>query len=85
VTKPEWSERVAALRKKLKLKQAEFAEAFGVTQAAVSRWECGKKEPSFENYIRMGNMAADPDCFWFWVKAGVDVDRIRSLILQKER
>jgi hypothetical protein len=55
----------------------EFAKRFNVTQAAVSRWESGVKEPSTENYIRMGNLAREPGCYWFWKKAGVDVDRIR--------
>lgn len=80
MTVPEWAERVAALRKKLELKQIEFAQRFHVTQAAVSRWESGVKEPSVENYIRMGNIAPDPECFWFWEKAGVDINRIRALL-----
>jgi DNA-binding XRE family transcriptional regulator len=80
VTVPEWAERVAALRKKLGLKQVEFARKFHVTQAAISLWESGAKQPSVENYIRMGNMASEPECFWFWEKAGVDVNRIRSLL-----
>jgi transcriptional regulator with XRE-family HTH domain len=78
VTLPEWATRVRALRKALGLKQLEFATRFSVTQAAVSRWENGSKEPSAENYIRMGNMAHEPECFWFWKKAGLDVSRIRT-------
>jgi len=79
-TLPDWAQQVAALRKKLGLKQVEFAEKFGVTQPAVSRWETGEIEPSLEHYIRMGNMAPEPGCFWFWEKAGVDVNRIRNLL-----
>jgi len=81
VTVPDWALRVRALRKSLDLKQVEFAARFSVTQAAVSRWENGTKEPSPENYIRMANMAAKPACFWFLEKAGVDVPRLRRLIL----
>ena len=55
----------------------DFAEKFSVTQAAVSRWENGIKEPSTDNYIKMGNMASRPVCFWFWEKAGIDLSRIR--------
>jgi DNA-binding transcriptional regulator YiaG len=75
---PEWAQRVAQLRKKLGLKQVEFAARFSVTQAAISGWESGRKEPSVENYVRMGNIADDPDCYWFWEKAGVDINRIRN-------
>ena len=85
VTTPEWSQRVRALRKRLKLKQVEFAARFQVTQAAVSRWENGAKEPSAENYIRMGNIAGEPDCFWFWEKAGLDLSRVRTVLEGKPR
>jgi transcriptional regulator with XRE-family HTH domain len=77
---PEWAQRVTALRRKLGLKQAEFGKHFSVTQAAVSKWENGQKEPSAANYIRMGNLSMDQsECFWFWQKAGVDINRIRIL------
>jgi DNA-binding transcriptional regulator YiaG len=78
MTTPEWSQRVRALRQRLQLKQVDFAAHFAVTQAAVSRWEHGTKEPSAENYIRMGNIAGEPECFWFWKKAGMDLSRIRT-------
>jgi hypothetical protein len=84
VTVPDWALRVRALRKSLDLKQVEFAVRFSVTQAAVSRWESGTKEPSPENYIRMANMAAKPACLWFLEKAGVDVPRLRTLILNEK-
>jgi transcriptional regulator with XRE-family HTH domain len=84
VVLPEWAQRVAALRKELGLKQVDFAAKFGVTQAAISRWERGAKEPSAEIYIRMGNIAAKPACFWFLEKAGLDVSRLRSLFLEEK-
>jgi len=67
---------VVTLRKKLGLLQVQFAERVDVKQASVSRWENGSGEPSVENYIRMGNLADDADCIWFWEQAGVDVKRI---------
>lgn len=43
---PEWSaERIAALRDKLGLTQAEMAEELGVRQQTVSEWETGRYEP----------------------------------------
>ena len=85
MTEAEWAHRVAGLRRKLNLTQVEFAKIFGVTQAAVSRWESGTKEPSIENYIRMGNIAAESDCRWFWEKAGVDVNRVVTLLGQQQK
>ena|SRR5438067_3230361 len=85
VALPDWAQRVGTLRKELGLKQVQFAAKFGVTQAAISRWESGAKEPSAENYIRMGNMAAKPGCFWFLEKAGVDVTRLRRLFLEEKQ
>jgi DNA-binding XRE family transcriptional regulator len=76
--RPEWAQKVRELRESLGLRQVDFAAKFSVTQAAISRWETGIKEPSTDNYIKMGNMASKPSCFWFWEKAGFDLARIRS-------
>jgi DNA-binding XRE family transcriptional regulator len=80
VPKPEWASKVVALRKHLGLLQAEFGQLFAVRQSSVSRWENGGKEPSVENYIRMGNLADENNCLWFWERAGVDVKRIERWI-----
>jgi DNA-binding transcriptional regulator YiaG len=77
-TRPEWAQKVTELRKSLGLRQVDFAAKFSVTQAAISRWETGIKEPSTENYLKMGNIASRPSCFWFWERAGVDLTRIQS-------
>jgi len=69
-----------ALRKELGESQATFAKRFNVTQTTVSYWESGRKEPSVKNYIRMGNVAEQTSCYWFWKKGGVDVDRMRILL-----
>ena len=79
MTRPEWANRIVALRKQLGLLQTQFAERLQVTQAAVSRWESGDSEPSPENYIRMANLADEMNCVWFWERAGVDVIRIQRL------
>ena len=84
-TTPEWAQHVEALRKELGLKQVDFAKRFNVTQAAISRWESGTKEPSVENYIRMGNAARPPECYWFWKRAGFDIERLRILISEELR
>lgn len=77
---PEWAQRVFTLRHKLGLLQVQFADQLAVKQASVSRWESGSREPSVENYIRMGNLADEADCIWFWERAGVDMTRIERWI-----
>lgn len=72
LAKLEWAEKITALRSRLGLRQAEFAQKFGVTQAAVSRWESGTKEPGKQIYAEMGNIAGEPDCWYFWKRAGLD-------------
>ncbi len=75
VQKPEWAQRVRALRLSLGMSQGAFGERFGgVSGVAVSNWERGKNEPKAANYIRMGNMALRwRERLWFWGKAGVDI------------
>ena len=79
MARPEWANRIVALRKQLGLLQTQFAERLQVTQAAVSRWESGASEPSAENYIRMANLADEMNCLWFLEHIGVDVSRIERL------
>jgi transcriptional regulator with XRE-family HTH domain len=84
VARPEWADRIVALRKQLGLLQTQFAERLQVTQAAVSQWESGASEPSAEAFIRMANLADEINCLWFWEQAGVDVDRIERLAATRE-
>ncbi len=37
----------------------------------VSRWERGETEPSSSSYIRLGVLAGDPMCWYFWGRAGL--------------
>ena len=46
---------------------------------AVSRWERGVNEPPADCYIRLGILAGNPDCWFFWQRAGLhksDVKRV---------
>lgn len=46
---------------------------------AVSRWERGTMEPSGSAYLKLGNIAGDPLCWYFWRRAGLttaDVMRV---------
>jgi SOS-response transcriptional repressor LexA/DNA-binding XRE family transcriptional regulator len=77
---PPWALKVAALRRKLGLTQAAFGERLQYSAMAVSRWERGSHEPVAACYIRMGNLAGTPDCWFFWQSAGLAVsDVVRRL------
>lgn len=77
--RPAWSIKIENLRRGRNLNQAEFGGQLGISAMAVSRWERGVAEPSGEIYIRLGNLAGDPLCWFFWKQAGLrlsDVTRV---------
>jgi SOS-response transcriptional repressor LexA len=76
---PEWARTIRAVRRKLRLSQAELAEKLETTAMAISRWERGEFEPSADAYIRFGKLMGDPLCWFFWGRAGLstaDVMRV---------
>jgi transcriptional regulator with XRE-family HTH domain len=76
---PEWSRKISTFRKALKLSQGELGKRLRASAMAVSRWERGESEPPAEVYIRLGNIADDPLCWFFWGRAGLstaDVMRV---------
>jgi transcriptional regulator with XRE-family HTH domain len=76
---PEWSRKVIDFRQALKLTQGELGKRLKTSAMAVSRWERGETEPAAESYIRLGNLAGDPLCWFFWARAGLstaDVMRV---------
>jgi transcriptional regulator with XRE-family HTH domain len=70
VRSPEWSRRILALREGLQLTQASFASRLHYSSMALSRWERGTHEPTAQSYIQLGNLAGEPQCWWFWGRAG---------------
>ena len=58
------------------MNKARFAQALGVTHPLVSQCEGGRKIPSTDLLVRLGNVAAQKELHaeaeWFWAKAGVD-------------
>jgi len=68
--RPEWSKAILELRQQLGLNQATFGERSHSSAMAVSRWERGVLEPQSRSYIELGNMAGDPQCWYFWERAG---------------
>src|ERR1700747_1941751 len=76
---PEWSRKILAFRQTLKLPQSELGKRLKTSAMAVSRWERGGADPPADAYIRLGNIAADPLCWFFWGRAGLstaDVMRV---------
>ena len=76
---PEWARTIRAVRRKLRLSQAELAEKLETSAMAISRWERGEFEPSADAYLRLGKLMGDPLCWFFWGRAGLttaDVMRV---------
>lgn len=49
-------EKIRALREAKGLSQNDLAEALGIDQSAVSKWESGKAEPTLFNVRRLANI-----------------------------
>ncbi len=80
LAKPEWAEKIEKLREKLGLNQASLARLLHVSPMAVSRWERAVNEPEAGYYIQMGTLAGEPDCWYFWQRAGLpSSDLMRAL------
>lgn len=78
-SRPKWAERVENLRRDMKYNQATLGKKLGFSAMAISRWERGVQEPPAESYIQLGNMVGDPQCWYFWGRAGLhsgDVVRV---------
>jgi len=84
VAKPEWANRIEALRKKLGLTGAAFAQRIGVSPMAISRWQQGSDRPTGENLIQLGRLAGDPDCWYFWEQAGLSKSDIARMLPELE-
>ncbi len=59
------------------LTQAKFAELLHVAQPMVSAWEAGRELPSSADlWIKFGEFAGYPDCYWFWERAGLNRQKL---------
>lgn len=71
MAKPQWPTEIEALKKKLGLSGTAFAQRLGASPMSISYWLRGQQRPSPEYFIRMGNLAGDPQCWFFWEMAGL--------------
>lgn len=62
---------ITRLRQRLGLSQTAFGYEVRSSAMGVSRWERGAQEPPSHSYIELGNLAGDPDCWFFWGQAGL--------------
>jgi SOS-response transcriptional repressor LexA len=85
-TKPDWASMISRLRKSLGLSQTSFGHEVHSSAMGVSRWERGAQEPPSHSYIELGNLAGDPDCWFFWGRAGLrSEDLMRVLPKLRDR
>jgi SOS-response transcriptional repressor LexA len=82
----EWSRKIEALRRRLTRSQGALASELNTSAMAVSRWERGVQEPPADLYIQLGNLAGDPECWYFWGRAGLNsADLMRVLPAARSR
>jgi transcriptional regulator with XRE-family HTH domain len=78
--KPEWATRILELRHKLGLNQTVFGIRLLTSTMAVSRWERGVQEPPSHSYIEIGNLAGDPLNWYFWGRAGLQIENVMKAL-----
>jgi SOS-response transcriptional repressor LexA/DNA-binding XRE family transcriptional regulator len=67
----EWPARIIGLRRRMGVNQSELGKQLNSSAMAVSRWERGVQEPPARVYIQLGNITGDPECWYFWGRAGL--------------
>src|ERR1700722_14628353 len=83
--RPEWAAKVLELREQLQLNQTAFGHKLQSSAMGVSRWERGAQEPPSHSYIEMGNLAGDPQCWYFWGRAGLRSEDVMRVMPGMER
>src|SRR5580698_11246888 len=82
---PEWARYIRELRDKLRMNQVELGQRLHYSAMAISRWERGEQEPTDRGYIELGNLAGDPDCWYFWGRAGLHSEDLMRVMPQLQR
>src|ERR1700676_5744693 len=80
----DWAEQIGLLRRRLNLSQSRLGQQLQYSAMAISRWERGLQKPPAACYIKLGDLAGNPECWYFWERAGLkSADVIRALPLDK--
>src|SRR2546421_12737054 len=86
-----WASRLITLRRRMGVSQSELGKQLNSSAMAVSRWERGVQEPPANIYIQLGNITGDPECWYFWGRAGLHSGDVMGVLpavrtrLQKDR
>src|SRR5579863_2973242 len=78
--RPDWASMIVRLRQRLGLSQTAFGHEVHSSAMGVSRWERGAQEPPSHSYIELGNLAGDPECWFFWGRAGLRSEDIMRVL-----
>jgi len=76
----EWAARIIGLRRRLKMSQSELGKQLNSSAMAVSRWERAVQEPPANIYIQLGNFTGDPECWYFWGRAGLHSEDLMKVL-----
>jgi DNA-binding transcriptional regulator YiaG len=60
---------VVELREQLGMNQRDFADKFGVSAMAVSRWESGANDPPGKCLVQMAKLTKSPNAYWAFLGA----------------
>jgi SOS-response transcriptional repressor LexA len=71
---------ISRLRNRLGMNQSAFGHEVNSSAMGVSRWERGAQEPSSHSYIELGNLAGDPECWFFWGHAGLSSEDLMRVM-----
>lgn len=82
---PEWAKRVQGVRERLRFSQSTLGQQLQYSAMAISRWERGLQEPPADSYIKLGELAGNPDCWYFWERAGLKISEIMRLLPKNKR
>jgi SOS-response transcriptional repressor LexA len=84
-TPPEWAERIEKLRRHLKFSQSTLGQQLQYSAMAISRWERGLQEPPADCYIKLGELAGNPDCWYFWERAGLKTSHVMQVLPHEKK
>src|SRR2546425_4340566 len=75
-----WASRLIALRRRMGVSQSELGKQMNSSAMAVSRWERAVQEPPANVYIQLGNLTGDPECWYFWGRAGLNSEDLMRVL-----
>src|SRR2546428_11512525 len=79
-TDREWASRIIALRRRMGVSQTELGKQLNSSAMAISRWERGAQEPPANIYVQLGNITGDPECWYFWGRAGLQSEDLMRVL-----